>query len=131
MTSGDLWVTAQTIWGEARGEVLAGRYAVAHVIRNRARQRQRSPQAVCLQPRQFSCWNAGDANYPQLLTLALDNAAFRLCLVLAAEVLGGVHADNTRGATHYYARGSTVPRWARGHTPCVTIDHHLFFNDVA
>ena len=32
----DLWTVAQTCWGEARGEPMAGLYAVAHTIRNRA-----------------------------------------------------------------------------------------------
>ena len=44
---------------EARGESTLGRYAIATVISTRAIERNLSPLQVCLQPRQFSCWNTG------------------------------------------------------------------------
>jgi len=54
---------AVTIWREARGEGQPGMLAVAFVIRNRAQQGKpwpHDPDRVCLQRKQFSCWNDND-----------------------------------------------------------------------
>ena len=52
-------IVALTLLGEARGEGSNGIYAVACVIQKRARERYKTPAEVCLQPYQFSIWNAG------------------------------------------------------------------------
>ena len=61
---------ARTIYGEARGEPIRGKEAVAAVVLNRVgRAMERggwwwgsSVAEVCRRPWQFSCWNADDAN---------------------------------------------------------------------
>jgi N-acetylmuramoyl-L-alanine amidase len=122
---------AQTIWAEARGEPLAGQYAVAHVMRNRALHDTKSPATICTAPYQFSCWNADDPNLPHLHTLNIQDAAFCAALQISVEVLTGQHADPTHGARHYHTTTMTPrPRWARGHTPCYTVGHHVFYNDI-
>ena len=50
---------ALTILGEARGEGQLGMYAVACVIQKRSQERNLTPAKVCLEPWQFSIWNAG------------------------------------------------------------------------
>ena len=49
-------VVVQTIAREASGEPLEAQVLVAKVIRQRAEERRLTPEEVCLQPYQFSCW---------------------------------------------------------------------------
>ena len=58
----DIDIVARTLFGEARGEGPLGMRAVAHVIRNRVRdKRWRDTYAeVCLRSKQFSAWNRGN-----------------------------------------------------------------------
>lgn len=136
-TEAELDTLARTLWGEARGEALAGKEAVACVILNRVRRaRQRggwwwggSVEQVCRRPYQFSCWNQDDPNRPKLETVAPSNRAFRACLEVARRALSGELTDPTRGATHYHTR-DVLPPWARGRQPSAAIGGHLFYNDV-
>jgi len=50
-------IVAITILAEARGEGEAGMYAVGACIAQRAFERKKTPQEICLQKFQFSCWN--------------------------------------------------------------------------
>ena len=52
-------IIALTLLGEARGEKTLGMYAVAAVIQKRSQNRKLTAAQVCLQPWQFSIWNAG------------------------------------------------------------------------
>ena len=136
----DLWITAQTVWGEARGESVEGRIAVAHVIRNRAllllRQRPKTLEPyvlVCKMPWQFSCWNANDPNRALLEALSLRNLAFAACLHVAVDVLSGQEASPVGHARHYFnpAAVAKIPAWAQGKTPVVSIGHHDFYEGIA
>ncbi|MBM3210579.1 cell wall hydrolase [Candidatus Poribacteria bacterium] len=49
----------QTIAREASGESFAAQVMVASVIKTRAKERGLTYEQVCLQPKQFSCWNKG------------------------------------------------------------------------
>ncbi len=134
----ELDVLARTIWGEARGEALAGKRAVAAVILNRVRRARdhggrywwgATIAEVCRRPWQFSCWNDADPNRAKLEAVGPDNRAFRQCLRVAEEAVAGALADATGGATHYHAAGVSPP-WARGRAPSAEIGRHLFYNDV-
>lgn len=133
-TAQDLWVLAQTIYGEARGESLDGQTAIAWVVRNRAEQHPRwqgtTIAAICHAPRQFSCWNASDVNRPLLLAVTLNEPVFVRCLHTALAVLGEERPSPVGAATHYYA-GARAPAWARGKTPVAVIGAHRFFEDIA
>ncbi|MGC2855987.1 cell wall hydrolase [Novispirillum sp. DQ9] len=131
-------VLARTLYGEARGESLAGKEAVACVILNRVARAQarggshwwgRDVAGVCLKPWQFSCWNATDPNRDKLLSVTESDRAFRACLDVADRALAGTLADSTRGATHYHTR-TVTPAWSRGRTPCAEVGAHVFYNDV-
>jgi len=127
-------VLARTLWGEARGEGPAGMEAVACVILNRAAIAQAKCGywwgndiiTVCQKPYQFSCWNRSDANYRQLLDVTDADIYFATALRIARRAVAGTLPDSTGGATHYHAVGF-LPEWAKGQTPTVTINHHIFY----
>lgn len=118
----DALTLARTLYGEARGEPIDGKIAVAWVIRNRA-SRSRFAGAllghdgavdkVCRAPWQFSCWNEGDPNRPLLLALREDQC--RGEYGVATNVLDGLVADPTCGADHYHT--IERPAWAQAWPP--------------
>ncbi len=128
-----------TLYGEARGEGLAGKAAVAAVIRNRLTSGKwgRSYEAVCLAPSQFSCWwpSGGKANASTLQALkgqaergALpDDPVLKACGWIADGCLAGAMPDETGGATHYFVTRSKVPAWAQGELPTRVVGSHSFF----
>jgi spore germination cell wall hydrolase CwlJ-like protein len=130
-------VLARTLYGEARGEELAGIEAVASVILNRvafAKRRGRywwgnDVKSVCLKPAQFSCWNANDPNRKKLLAVSPRDPAYRLCKRIAKRAVAGELADQTDGATHYHTH-AVDPFWARGHLPVAEIGNHLFYKNI-
>lgn len=129
-------IVAKTLWGEARNQGAIGMQAVGCVIANRVSRGwsgARTAAEVCLAPRQFSCWNAGDPNRLMLDRIDRDpDEAFTQALALAQRVRAGTLEDIVDGATHYYAvTMSHAPYWALGHEPCCRIGDHLFFNDIA
>lgn len=48
-----------TIAKEASGESFDAQVLVGTIIRVRAQERKKSFEKICLQPKQFSCWNPG------------------------------------------------------------------------
>jgi len=131
-------ILARTLWGEARGEPVRGKEAVAAVVLNRvARAKERNGQywwgnsveTVCRKPWQFSCWNDTDPNAAKLRQVGPADRQFRICIRIARRAIGGSLDDPTGGATHYHRRGS-LPAWARRVDPSAEIGHHLFYNDV-
>jgi len=142
----DVTAPALTAWAEARGDRREGgssveeRIAVLSVIRTRARLGRQTLKAVCLAPRQFSCWNPGDdTNHLALLEqaerLVTHQAVDPILLetiYLAEGIAGDVILDRVGGATHYYAPDAMVPRgrvpaWARGRRPVAVVGRQLFF----
>ena len=124
-----LW---RTVWGEARGEVLAGKLAVAHVILNRVRLRSwmgRTVAGVCRKPRQFSCWNEGDPNRAKILAVEPGHRVFDTCLRIARRAVSGCIDDMTKGATHYHTKHVTPP-WSRGKPVSFELGRHEFYNNI-
>lgn len=136
-------VVALTVIGEAGGEPLLGRVAVAQVIGHRVRHVRRWSRdwrRVCLQRAQFSCWSAagGGNNYERVMALARRLTGggtlfeYHEVLWIVDGVMSGDVRDIVSGATHYYApramrpRGS-VPPWAEGHEPVAVIGGHRFY----
>ena len=132
-STSDLDTLARTVYGEARGESVKGKTAVAWTIRNRA---EDSPKygwssniaQVCKQPWQYSCWNQSDPNYNKLINLSVKDAKYLECKEIAEKVLKGELADPTNGADHYYATYIAQPSWAKGQKVIATIGTHVFFN---
>jgi spore germination cell wall hydrolase CwlJ-like protein len=125
---------AATVLGEAEGESLAGKCAVAWVIQNRARDARwpdTTPE-VCLQRLQFSCWNDGS---PRIQTMknpeahGVKEATWAECIRASLEAAWNLQPDATRGANHYLAPSSLprLPRWATVESQTVKIGNHLFY----
>jgi hypothetical protein len=127
---------AKTLWGEARGEGERGMRAVASVVQNRLRTHYRgctSAAQVCLDPKQFSCWNRDDPNHRLFEGIeSRADSQFAIALTVADELLQGTLQDSTHGARHYFATAIDArPSWSRGKRPCLVIGGHEFYNDVA
>lgn len=119
----DAEIVARTLWGECRGESLAGKLAVASVIWNRAQGKTDRLARVCLKPRQFSCWNNGD-----LLEAVMDGDAGSECELIACGMFAGEFSP-TLEATHYHA-AQVTPWWTPGMEYCGQIGNHLFYRGV-
>lgn len=123
----DLQALTLTIFGEARGERRECQFAVGNVIANRLRSRSLqfggdTWKAVCLAPKQFSCWNEKDPNLAVLeraIALNLgphEGRILKQCRAIADGWVQKLWLDEIDGANHYYT-GSRVPHWAQGQEP--------------
>ena len=134
MTPDDLDVMARTLFGEARGEPLEGKIAVAWVIRNRADHPGwwgSGIAGVCKQDRQFSCWNENDPNRAKLLAGTPKDEMFRECLAAVAAVLSDNVPDPTQGSMHYKVSTLTWPGdWGPEKEPVLILGNHAFYNNV-
>lgn len=141
---------AATAAGEARSEGERGMQGVLNVVMNR----KKSPitwwkseegdgipdgtlAAVCLDNKQFSCWNKFDPNYDLCRVLAdpdkigenLERPYFRQALYLSLMMVEGRLEDITKGSLHYHTR-AIKPKWARNRSPVIALGSHFFYNDV-
>ena len=108
VTERDRDILARTLWGEARGETLAGQIAVAWTIRNRVNDGRLKSwwgegyAGVCQAPYQFSCWNKNDPNHASLSgAKAMPLRELAQARIVADQVIDGKVPDPTGGATHY------------------------------
>jgi N-acetylmuramoyl-L-alanine amidase len=134
----DREILARTLWGEARGEGLAGQLAVAWTIRNRVFDGKQKSwwgegyAGVCLKPWQFSCWNQNDPNYAYLSgAKPIPKGQFKQAMEAANAVIDGTVDDMTGGATHYYATSMPKPpAWIKGAKLTLAMGHHKFYSEV-
>ena len=117
-------VVADTLYLEARGEKPRGIRAVATVIYNRAKNTGKTFEAVCLQPFQFSCWNASKTRKIAPKTRS-DAKAYGLCLAIEKELLTG-NFEPIGEWTHYYNPRLCSPKWARDGQDKTQIGNHIF-----
>jgi len=133
----DIDVLARTLYGEARGETVRGKEAVACVIMNRVRRAQdrggywwgNTIEGVCLKPWQFSCWIEGDPNLEKIKAVKAGHKVFDSCLRIARRTVSKCLDDITFGATHYHTQNVNPP-WSRGRPACLEIGRHLFYNTI-
>lgn len=135
LTEEELYMSL-TAYGEARGEPADGIIAVCHVILTRGKKRKKSIREVCLEPKQFSCWNESDKNFKLLdkyrrrTDLALLDSSFKRCFWLARGVLEGYLPDPTNGADHYITRSlylsDEAPFWVHKLEYVTCIGKHVF-----
>lgn len=130
----DVETLARTLWGEGRGGSDAGLEAIATVVMNRlatpGHRFGHTVADVCLQPKQFSCWNRGDPNRAKILALQGSEPRLAECRAIARRAIEGRMRDATSGALHYHHR-AILPDWAQGKHPSARVDDHLFYNNVA
>lgn len=135
-----------TLWAEARSEPIEGIVGVACVIRNRVLTPGRfggTYAAVCLAPKQFSCWNDGpDENHQRVMALAraVSNGLperielqrdpiIRQVRWVARGVQSGELLDRTKGASHYLTVDlyeTAPPTWARDVREVLTLGTQVF-----
>lgn len=131
----DIDIMARTLWGEARNQGIKGMEAVACVIMNRFNENiwyskykgEHSIKAVCLKPKQFSCWNKDDPNYEKCSSVNTTNKTFVQALEIAKNAKYGKLKDITKGANHYYADSIKAPKWVKDMKFCVKIGQHNFY----
>lgn len=129
-----------TLYGEARGEPISGQIAVGCTIRNRLNDPKhrwgQSYRDICLQPKQFSCWNDGsDQNHADLMkaaSLLLQKGdpppVLEQCAWIALGLVRGAILDTVKGANHYHtALLNPRPSWAQTYVPIKQVDHHVFY----
>ncbi len=118
----------EALYFEARGEDVAGQFAVAEVILNRVDD-ARYPNSVCDvvnqgTGRRFACQFTYTCDgQPEDVT---DHATHRRLGKIARIMLDGGPRNLTAGATHYHADWVS-PRWARVFPQTAQIGTHLFY----
>jgi len=127
----DLQCLAENIYFEARGEPLAGQYAVAEVTLNRTRSRN-FPHSICAVVHETR-WDPGhhrfvaDFSWTELGTPSPeDGPAWRQAVTVATAAYDELHAPVVPGALFYHAT-SIRPGWARTRTAIATIGNHVFY----
>jgi|14BtaG_2_1085337.scaffolds.fasta_scaffold00099_5 spore germination cell wall hydrolase CwlJ-like protein len=116
------YTVALTILAEARGEGEIGQSAVMAVIVQRSLERNLSMKDVCLERKQFSCWNG--KTYKQLLPLLkTKQAKFAIWLQDHAHL---VDLTAMKYANHYHAE-YVSPYWSKGKKPLYKIQNHIFY----
>mgnify|MGYP000869280593 FL=1 len=136
MISAAVLCMAMNLYHEARGEPLAGQYAVGQSVINRVRDK-RYPNTVCevvhqakyrgwdqvnpiRKQCQYSWYCDGKPDNPQ------NGKAMLEATILAQYILASTVIDITEGATHYHA-SYVHPYWADHMTTTVQIGTHIFY----
>jgi len=116
-------VVALTILAESRGEGRDGMAAVACVISQRAINRNLTPEQVCLQKWQFSCWNGKSESDLEHL---YKTPQAKYALYLEANI-DRMNRAKVGYADHYYASYIKPPYWAKGRKPVAQLGRHIFY----
>jgi len=127
----DLSCLAENIYHEARGEPLAGQYAVAEVTLNRVTS-PLFPATVCAVVHEAR-WDPGRQRYVGAFSWtelepmpAPTGLAWERAVSVAATVYDNREAPLVEGALFYHAT-YIVPNWARTKTRVARIGRHLFY----
>jgi spore germination cell wall hydrolase CwlJ-like protein len=121
-------IISYTLYAEARGEPFKGKMAVAAVIQTRSRLYGLPLNKVCLQEKQFSCWNELDAvpeaycsgKAIQPADMQARSDCYGIAWVLMSSPREWEHL------THFYNPDKVVPRWASSLRGKRTIGKHVF-----
>ena len=113
-------IAVQTIILEALGEGYEGMVAVGEVIRNRTKLFPKDASAVCLMPKQFSCWN-DSARATEFL-----RKYHQYYFVAFTAWKNSETTSLTGGATDYHA-DSIHPYWADAYRVTAHIGNHIFY----
>jgi spore germination cell wall hydrolase CwlJ-like protein len=123
-------IVALTLLGEARGEGKRGLYAVGCVIQKRASERNLTPAKVCLQPYQFSIWNAGKGKVKKESELYYlwKSKSMMYARELARAICQGRELDQKfTGHANHYCTLNTNNYWTRKGKTTKVIGNHKFF----
>ena len=116
LSASDLDIAARTLVGEASGEPLEGRVAVAWTLRSRALWQ---PAAwwganiadVCQHPEQYDCWmptlgGQANADYERIMDMSVDDPQYQAAEIVVRSVMAGDIPDPTFGSTTYKRTGT-------------------------
>lgn len=123
-TSSSRNIIAATIYKEARGEDTYGMCLVASVIYNRSKERNISAKEVCLQRKQFSCWN-GVSSMTLIFKNKQDQDAWDCALTLATDFENGRFKPFI-SANHYYNPSICSPSWGNQLKDVEVYKNHKF-----
>jgi spore germination cell wall hydrolase CwlJ-like protein len=122
---------AENVYYEARGEPLAGQYAVAEVTMNRVAS-PLFPSTVCAVVHEKR-WDSirkryvGAFSWTELDSNRLPRGvAWRQACGVAEAVYEGAYTPVLHGALFYHAK-STRPRWAKSKQRVARIGNHVFY----
>jgi spore germination cell wall hydrolase CwlJ-like protein len=128
----NVMLVALTIYREASGEPLEGKYAVAWVIRNRAEHPSWWGKDYCdvvTKKAQFTSMVPPDGvDDPNLRRYPKPTEQVWVdCLKVVTDVLTGAVPDPTGNAVQYFAASmKSAPPWASAFIPTVRIGNHFF-----
>lgn len=112
-------IVAKTLYYEAGNQTEEGRKAVLSVIYNRAVERGLTFEEVCIEPKQFSCWNRKG----KLADPPWDDA-YKDCVKLAKNLQYGFKPIGPWN--HYYNPNYASPEWGHEMTCRTVIGQHVF-----
>ncbi len=115
--SGELYLLARIVYGEARGEPYKGKVAVAAVVLNRVESSSfpNSVSGVAYQSGAFDAVKDGQIN------LSPDEESIRA----ARDAMNGY--DPTNGCLYYHNPAKSTNKWMLSQPITVTIGNHAFF----
>ena len=133
---------AVMIYGEARGESIKGKIAVAYTAANRAI--KKPVCKVVLAPKQYSIFNDNDALKSAAMSAhleptqknSIDQKSWEESLSVAHAVMSKTVKDPTNGASHYLAPSLMkklnykYPKWSKVFKVTAVIDNHKFFKPI-
>lgn len=128
-TGGAEWqCLAEALYFEARGETVAGQFAVAEVILNRV-DSARYPNSICGvinqgTGRRFACQFT--YNCDGRAETVTEARAYQRVGKVARLMMDGAPRTLTNGATHYHTT-AVNPRWANSFPRVATIGVHHFY----
>ena len=131
--STDCDIIARTLYGEARYICTrTERIAIAHVINNRVHDSKNrwgnTHKEVCLQQKQFSCWNEDDPNLDKIINVRWENEHFQECFGIAYSVVNLFVHDFTDGANHYHDKSlEEPPKWTNNMVLTLETRHFKFY----
>ena len=127
---------AITIWREARGEGQLGMLAVAFVIHNRADHGglwPMDPDRVCLQRKQFSCWNDNDHQRDLYPDSTPDAPVYEIAVAQWSLVWDGAAVIDPTGGATYYVNAAAVTKNPFANPvfmQTAVIKNHTFYKDA-
>lgn len=127
----DLQCLAENVYFEARGEPVAGQYAVAEVTVNRTQARN-FPHTIC-EVVYETRWDAirrrhvADFSWTETDGLSEPGGpAWKTAMTIASAVYDDLNEPQVAGALFYHST-SVRPGWARGRKVVATIGNHIFY----
>jgi len=120
MTNIIIIIIAATLWGECRGEPIAGQYAVADVIYCRGNGEPEKMAEACLKKYQFSCWNNAKENLNRFMSANYNDQ-----LVIAKNICSKKYQPKM--VVDHFHTIDIKPSWAREMKQVRIIGNHVFY----